>query len=74
MMMELGFTEEEFQKLKQAQQNSDSLVSTENIAMNAMKGLYDDGKGNFTVRKPPNQKMAISLMHDGKYHSDKKKL
>ncbi|BDA77712.1 hypothetical protein LPTSP3_g06420 [Leptospira kobayashii] len=74
MMMELGFTEEEFQKLKQAQQNSDSLVSTENIAMNAMKGLYDDGKGNFTVRKPPNQKMAISLMHDGKYHSDKKEI
>ncbi|WP_411823635.1 ATP-binding protein [Leptospira sp. 'Mane'] len=74
MMLELGFTEEEFQKLKQAQQNSDSLVSTETIAMNAMKGLYDDGKGNFIIKRPPNQKMAISLMHDGKYHSDKKEI
>lgn len=74
MMMDLGFTDDEFQKLKQAQQNSDSLVSTENIAMNAMKGLYDDGKGNFVIRKSPNQKMAISLMHDGKYHSDKKEI
>ncbi len=71
MMKEAGFTEQEFAKLKEAQNNSDGLVTTETIAMNAVKGLYDDGNGNYTRRDAPDTKMAQRVMHDAKYHKDK---
>ena len=39
LMKKNGFTEQEFGKLKEAQGNSDALVNTEVVAMNAVKGL-----------------------------------
>lgn len=74
IMEELGFSENEFKKLEEAQNNSDSLVTTETIAMNAVKGLYDDGKGNYTVKKEPDREMAIRIMHDINYHKEKAKI
>lgn len=74
LMKELGFTDEEFAKLEEAQNNSDELVKTEEIAMHAMKGLYDDGTGNYTKRGKPNQAMAIRILHDAKYHEQKAKI
>jgi methyl-accepting chemotaxis protein len=74
MMESLGFTEDEFKKLKEAQVNSDKLVKTETIAMNAVKGFYDDGKGNFTIKGAPNNALAIRLMHDKDYHIEKAKI
>lgn len=46
MMAELGFTKEEFIKLKEAKELSDELVRTEVLAMNAIKGIYKDESGN----------------------------
>ena len=74
LMVKLGFTEAEFEKLKESQGNSDALVKTENTAMHAMKGLYDDGKGEFTRRGKPDQAMAIRIMHDQAYHREKAKI
>jgi methyl-accepting chemotaxis protein len=71
LMKQAGFTDTEFAKLREAQANSDALVKTEVIAMNAVKGLFDDGKGNFAVRGPPNQAMARELMHSPAYHQYK---
>ncbi len=71
LMEKRGFTEEEFDKLKQAQNNSDGLVTTETIAMNAVKGLYDDGKGNYVKKGEPDPEMAIKIMHDEQYHKYK---
>jgi len=71
LMENMGFTEEEFAKLREAQNNSDSLVTTETIAMNAVKGLYDDGTGNYTKKGEPDWEMARRIMHDEKYHQDK---
>jgi uncharacterized protein YoxC len=71
LMKRAGFTEEEFGKLREAQNASDSLVTTETIAMNALKGLYNDGTGNYIKRGEPDQEMAIKIMHDLKYHQDK---
>ena len=66
-----GFTEEEFAKLKEAEDNSNALVRTETIAMNAIKGRFDDGKGGFTRAADPDAEMARRIMHDAKYHADK---
>ena len=71
LMKKEGFTEEEFAKLTEAQKNSDGLVVAETIAMNAVKGLFDDGKGNFTVKKEPDREMALKLVFDETYHKNK---
>ncbi len=73
-MNKLGFTREEFDKLEEAEQNSNLLTFTELTAFNAMKGLFSDGKGNFTVRRPPNQTMARQILFDAKYQADKAKI
>ncbi|WP_395806501.1 methyl-accepting chemotaxis protein [Archangium minus] len=71
MMEDLGFTQEELGKLAEAQHNSNALVRTESIAMNAVKGLFDDGRGGFTLRGEPNSALAARLMHDDAYHANK---
>jgi len=71
LMRDAGFTEQEFAKLKEAQANSDGLVKTEVIAMNAVKGRFDDGKGGFTREGPPDAEMARRIMHDATYHRNK---
>ena len=71
-LMEMqGFTEAEFRKLKEAEDNSNALVRTETIAMNAIKGRFDDGRGGFTRTADPDAEMARRIMHDPKYHADK---
>ncbi|PWI31790.1 methyl-accepting chemotaxis protein [Vibrio albus] len=74
MMKELGFTQDEFRLLKQAQQNSDALVNMEVKAMNAVKGLYPDSNGNYTVRGEPDREMAAQLLHSKAYHQEKAKI
>ena len=71
LMQRLGFTATEMARLQEAQNNSDELVRTETIVMNAVKGLYDDGTGNFVVRGEPDMELARRLMHDSTYHADK---
>jgi len=71
LMKQEGFTEAEFAKLTEAQKNSDGLVVAETIAMNAVKGLYDDGKGNYTVKKDPDPVMALDLVFNDEYHKNK---
>jgi PAS domain S-box-containing protein len=71
LMVNAGFTQAEFDKLAVAQRNSDGLVSTEKIAMNAIKGLFDDGSGNFTVKKKPDREMAIRIMFGEAYYKTK---
>lgn len=73
-MKNLGFTEAEFAKLTAAENNSNALVKTETIAMNAVKGLFDEGNGNFTNKGPPDLELARKLMHDTDYHQYKFKI
>ncbi|WED20863.1 methyl-accepting chemotaxis protein [Vibrio sp. JC009] len=74
LMQKAGFSEQEFNKLTEAQNNSDGLVTTETIAMNAVKGLYDDGNGNYTRKAEPDWEMARRIMHNDQYHKDKAKI
>ncbi len=71
LMKEAGFSQQEFAQLHQAQLNSDALVTVETIAMNAVKGLYDDGQGHYTRQAEPNAEMAQRIMHDLDYHRHK---
>ncbi len=71
LMKQAGFSEAEFELLGKAQANSDGLVGLEVKAMNAVKGLFDDGSGNYTVKGQPDFKLARELLHSNEYHSFK---
>lgn len=70
-MIGLGFTEEEQKMLSMAKNESDGLTHLENIAMNAVKGLFKDAEGNFSIVKSPDFKMARQLLHGKSYNETK---
>jgi methyl-accepting chemotaxis protein len=74
LMRQAGFSEQEFAKLREAQDVSDALVKTEVAAMNAVKGLFDDGQGGFTRKADPNPEFARAIMHDADYHRNKARI
>ncbi|WP_341664734.1 methyl-accepting chemotaxis protein [Vibrio sp.] len=74
IMEDLGFSDQEFRLLKEAQGNSDALVNMEVRAMNAVKGLYPDASGNYTKRGEPDLEMAAQLLHSKQYHQEKAKI
>jgi methyl-accepting chemotaxis protein len=71
LMERQGFTTAEFAKLKESEDNSNALVTTETIAMNAVKGRFQDGKGGYTEEGEPDLPLARRIMHDERYHDDK---
>ena len=71
LMKRAGFTDQEFAKLKEAEDNSNAMVKTEVIAMNAVKGLFDDGTGKFVPGEAPDMEMARTLVHSADYHKYK---
>ena len=71
LMKKAGFTNKEFELLKEAENNSNNLVATEVYAMNAVKGIFDDGSGTYKIKGEPDQETAITKMHDLNYHKDK---
>jgi methyl-accepting chemotaxis protein len=71
LMQQQGFTAKEFAKLQEAEDNSNALVTTESIAMHAIKGEFDDGRGGYTKKGPPDSELARRIMHDDTYHADK---
>lgn len=71
LMRQEGFSDEEFALLRESKENSDDLALLEKQAFAAMKGLYDDGKGNFTVRRAPDREFAMNLLF-GERYVDKK--
>ena len=62
LMRQEGFSDEEFTLLQESKENSDELALLEKEAFAAMKGLYADGQGNFTVRRAPDREFAMDLL------------
>lgn len=70
----LGFTEEEFSLLKQAEKKSNQLVHTERVAFHAMKGLFEDELGAFSIRKDPDTALARFIVFNDEYRNDKREI
>ncbi len=62
-----GFTDQEFEKLKQSNDLSSKLVDTEVEAMNTIKGIYKDNDGKYTKKSEPDFDHARKIMHDKNY-------
>jgi signal transduction histidine kinase len=74
LMRREGFSERELDLLQQSQKNSDNLVNLEKQAFAAIKGLYDDGHGNFTVSRAPDRDFAIDLLFGKRYTAEKARI
>ncbi len=74
MMKDQNFTDTEFSLLSQAQQNSDALVALEVKALNAVKGIFSDSQGHYSIRAEPNLALARDLVHSESYHQEKAKI
>jgi hypothetical protein len=71
LMREYGFTADEFALLDRAKDLSDDLVALEERAMHAVKGLFPDSTGAFSVRGEPDLALARDLLHGSEYHEAK---
>ncbi|QKF80557.1 ATP-binding protein [Halarcobacter ebronensis] len=71
LMKQAGFPEEELSLLFKSQKESDDLTNLETKAMNAIKGIFQDRNGNYTIKKEPNFKLAREIMHSDEYHRAK---
>ena len=74
LMLDEGFTREEFSKLQESQRRSDELVRLETVAINAMKGRFEDELGGFTVEGDPSPEMAVAITHGAEYHAAKARI
>ncbi|MEP6605832.1 MAG: response regulator, partial [Nitrosospira sp.] len=70
-MEELGFTDEEFEKLKEAENASNALVQLEHRAFNAMKGLFQGASGQPDIKGSPDPEWARNILHDENYNAGK---
>ena len=71
LMKKAGFPDEELALLYKSQQESDDLTNLEAKAMNAIKGIFQDENGKFTIVGKPNFKLAREIMHSDEYHRTK---
>jgi PAS domain S-box-containing protein len=71
LMKEAGFPEEELELLYKSQKESDDLTYLETKAMNAIKGIFQDKNGNYTIKKEPDFALARQIMHGEQYHKAK---
>ncbi|MES9903610.1 MAG: response regulator, partial [Sedimenticola sp.] len=73
-MKDLEFSAAENEKIREAKRESDDLIRLEEIAMNAVKGRFQDKDGAFTVEDEPDLDMARKLLHGQTYHRAKSKI
>lgn len=71
LMQQANFPEEELGLLFTSQNESDDLTYLETKAMNAVKGIFQDSNGSYTIHKNPDFKFARDLMHSDEYHQAK---
>jgi PAS domain S-box-containing protein len=67
MLRREGFAQGELDLFREAQRLSEESVKMEREAFAARKGLFDDGRGNFTVRRDPDSDYAVDLLSSDKY-------
>jgi PAS domain S-box-containing protein len=74
LMRDIGFTAEEFGKLRAAEAESNALVETERTAMHAVRGQFRDATGKFSVQGEPDRTMASRILFDAAYYRQKARI
>ena len=71
LMIKANFLESELNLLFASQNESDDLTNLETKAMNAVKGIFQDHDGNYTINGKPDFALARKIMHSDEYHKAK---
>ena len=71
MMKEAGFSKKELDLLFKSAKESDDLTKLETKAMNAVKGIFQDKNGLYTMYSRPDLRLATQIMHSDEYHKAK---
>jgi methyl-accepting chemotaxis protein len=74
LLKEHGITDAEFRLVEQANALSDALVALEVEAMNAVKGVFKDERGEFTIHGEPDRELAMSLVFSEAYYQEVQKI
>ncbi len=69
-----GATPQEMALVTEANRLSDALIALETESMNAVKGIYKDAGGNFTVKGEPDMERARELVFGTAYNEEIKKI
>lgn len=73
-LLRAGITVDEFSKLKEAQNLSNELARLETVAINAIKGRFDDGTGAFEKEGKPDADLANKILNDERYNNYKSRI
>ncbi|MFR8276332.1 MAG: methyl-accepting chemotaxis protein [Desulfovibrio fairfieldensis] len=74
LMKQYGVTAGEFALVEKGNQLSDALIALETEAMNAVKGIYKDAKGDYTIKGEPNMERARELVFGPAYNAETEKI
>ncbi|MDR0305518.1 MAG: methyl-accepting chemotaxis protein [Chitinispirillales bacterium] len=74
LLKDYGMTDEEFALVEKANEISENLIVLEEESMNAVKGLFKDARGEYTVKGAPNQQFAINLVFSKAYFDEVEKI
>jgi methyl-accepting chemotaxis protein len=74
LLKEYDITDEEFALVDKANDISEALVILEIEAMNAVKGLFKDSRGEYTVQGEPNLQLAADLVFSKEYYYEVAKI
>lgn len=74
LMRLAGLNVQEKALLRQSQDHSDNLADLERKAFAAMKGVFDDGSGDYLIRRAPDRDFAIDLLYGEDYIKAKAKI
>ena len=74
LMKEYGITPQEFEKVQRATDLSNALIALEVESMNAVKGLFPDNSGAYTITKQPDRARAAELVFGAQYVAETRKI
>ena len=74
LMKRYGVTPDELALVEKGNQLSNALIALETEAMNAVKGIYKDAKGDYTVKGEPNMERARELVFGPAYNGETAKI
>ena len=74
LMKQYGVTADELALVEKANQLSDALIALETEAMNAVKGVYKDAKGDYTVKGEPDMERPRELVFGPAYNGETAKI
>jgi hypothetical protein len=74
LLREYGITDDEFRLVEESNALSNALVALEVRAMNAVKGIFMDDWGEYTIYGEPDRELALSLVFSGDYFEEVEKI